>query len=140
MLDGDEAGIKSASMMVKGANAYGMLKSENGVHRLVRNQPVDANARRQTSFASLEVMPELDDNIQIEINPADIEMQVFRSSGGGRPAYQQDFLGCAADSQADRHCDELSDPAQPAAEPRVRDGDDEGEALPDRLAAAQRQD
>ena len=83
VLDGDEAGIKSASMMVKGANAYGMLKSENGVHRLVRISPFDANARRQTSFASLEVMPELDDNIQIEINPADIEMQVFRSSGAG---------------------------------------------------------
>ena len=78
VLDGDEAGIKSASMMVKGANAYGMLKSENGVHRLVRISPFDANARRQTSFASLEVMPELDDNIQIEI-----EMQVFRSSGAG---------------------------------------------------------
>ncbi len=83
VLDGDEAGIKSASMMIKGANAYGMLKSENGVHRLVRISPFDANARRQTSFASLEVMPELDDNIQIEINPNDIEMQVFRSSGAG---------------------------------------------------------
>ena len=83
VLDGDEAGIKSASMMVKGANAYGMLKSENGVHRLVRISPFDANARRQTSFASLEVMPELDNNIKIEINPADIEMQVYRSSGAG---------------------------------------------------------
>ena len=83
VLDGDEAGIKSASMMIKGANAYGMLKSEHGVHRLVRISPFDANARRQTSFASLEVMPELNDNIQIEINPADIEMQVYRSSGAG---------------------------------------------------------
>jgi len=83
VLDGDEAGIKSASMMVKGPNAYGMLKSEHGVHRLVRISPFDANARRQTSFASLEVMPELDNNIQIEINPADIEMQVYRSSGAG---------------------------------------------------------
>ena len=83
VLDGDEAGIKSASMMVKGPNAYGMLKSEHGVHRLVRISPFDANARRQTSFSSLEVMPELDNNINIEINPADIEMQVFRSSGAG---------------------------------------------------------
>ena len=82
-LDGDEAGIKSASMMIKGANAYGMLKSENGVHRLVRISPFDANARRQTSFSSLEVMPELDNNIKVEINPADIEMQVYRSSGAG---------------------------------------------------------
>ena len=81
--DGDEAGLKSASMMVKGANAYGMLKSEHGVHRLVRVSPFDSQARRQTSFSSLEVMPELDNNINIEINPADIEMQVYRSSGAG---------------------------------------------------------
>ena len=82
-LDGDEAGIKSASIMVKGTNAYGMLKSENGVHRLVRISPFDANARRQTSFASLEVMPELDDSIKVDIRPEDIEMQVYRSSGAG---------------------------------------------------------
>ena len=81
--DGDEAGLKSASMMVKGANAYGLLKSENGVHRLVRVSPFDANARRQTSFASLEVMPELDNTIQVNIRPEDIEMQVYRSSGAG---------------------------------------------------------
>ena len=70
-------------MMVKGANAYGLLKSENGVHRLVRVSPFDANARRQTSFASLEVMPELDNTIQVDIRPEDIEMQVYRSSGAG---------------------------------------------------------
>ena len=81
--DGDEAGMKSASMMVKGPNAYGLLKSENGVHRLVRVSPFDANARRQTSFASLEVMPELDNTIQVNIRPEDIEMQVYRSSGAG---------------------------------------------------------
>ena len=81
--DGDEAGLKSASIMVKGANAYGLLKSENGVHRLVRVSPFDANARRQTSFASLEVMPELDNTIQVDIRPEDIEMQVYRSSGAG---------------------------------------------------------
>ncbi|HJB58485.1 MAG TPA: PCRF domain-containing protein, partial [Candidatus Faecalibacterium faecipullorum] len=81
--DGDEAGIKSASIMVKGANAYGLLKSENGVHRLVRVSPFDANARRQTSFASLEVMPELDNTIEVNIRPEDIEMQVYRSSGAG---------------------------------------------------------
>ncbi|MCI6640171.1 MAG: peptide chain release factor 2 [Pygmaiobacter massiliensis] len=82
-LDGDEAGIKSASIMVKGLNAYGMLKSENGVHRLVRVSPFDSQARRQTSFASLEVMPELDDSIQVDIRPEDVEMQVYRSSGAG---------------------------------------------------------
>ncbi|MBQ8611679.1 MAG: peptide chain release factor 2 [Oscillospiraceae bacterium] len=83
MLDGDEAGIKSASILVSGENAYGYLKSENGVHRLVRVSPFDASGRRQTSFASLEVMPEIDDNIEVDIRPEDIEMQVFRSSGAG---------------------------------------------------------
>ena len=82
--DGDEAGMKSASMMVKGANAYGLLKSENGVHRLVRVSPFDANARRQTSFAAVEVIPEItDDSKDVEIRPEDIEMQVYRSSGAG---------------------------------------------------------
>lgn len=81
--DGDEAGMKSGSIMVEGPNAYGLLKSENGVHRLVRISPFDANSRRQTSFASLEVMPELDDSIHVDIRPEDIEMQVYRSSGAG---------------------------------------------------------
>lgn len=82
-LDGDEAGLKSATVMVKGENAYGYLKGENGVHRLVRVSPFDANARRQTSFAALEVMPELPDDIEVEIRPEDIEMQVYRASGAG---------------------------------------------------------
>ena len=83
-LDGDEAGIKSASILVEGENAYGMLKSENGVHRLVRVSPFDANARRQTSFAAVEVIPEItDDSKDVEIRPEDIEMQVYRSSGAG---------------------------------------------------------
>ena len=82
-LDGDGAGIKSATIMVVGVNAYGYLKSENGVHRLVRVSPFDANARRQTSFAALEVMPELPNDIEVDIRPEDIEMQVYRSSGAG---------------------------------------------------------
>ena len=82
-LDGDEAGLKSATVMVKGENAYGYLKGENGVHRLVRVSPFDANARRQTSFAALEVMPELPEDIEVEIRPEDIEMQVYRASGAG---------------------------------------------------------
>lgn len=81
--DGDEAGIKSASILVEGHNAYGFLRSENGVHRLVRVSPFDASGRRHTSFASLEVMPELDDAITVEIKPEDIKMEVFRSSGAG---------------------------------------------------------
>ncbi len=83
-LDGDEAGIKSASILVEGENAYGFLKSENGVHRLVRVSPFDSNARRQTSFAAVEVIPEIaDDSKDVEIRPEDIEMQVYRSSGAG---------------------------------------------------------
>ena len=81
--DGDEAGIKSAAIAIEGENAYGMLKSENGVHRLVRVSPFDANARRQTSFAAIEVMPEIENDDTIEIRDEDIEMQVYRASGAG---------------------------------------------------------
>nr|WP_325239014.1 peptide chain release factor 2 [uncultured Oscillibacter sp.] len=81
--DGDEAGIKSAAISIEGENAYGLLKSENGVHRLVRVSPFDANARRQTSFAAVEVMPELENDESIEIRDEDIEMQVYRASGAG---------------------------------------------------------
>lgn len=81
--DGDEAGIKSASLLIEGENAYGYLKSEHGVHRLVRISPFDANARRQTSFAAIEVMPDIPDDGNIEIRPEEIEMQVYRSSGAG---------------------------------------------------------
>ena len=82
-LDGDEAGIKSATILIEGENAYGHLRSEHGVHRLVRVSPFDANARRQTSFAALEVMPDLPEDADVEIRPEDYEMQVFRSSGAG---------------------------------------------------------
>ncbi|MDD7278255.1 MAG: peptide chain release factor 2 [Oscillospiraceae bacterium] len=83
-LDGDEAGIKSASLLVEGLNAYGFLKSENGVHRLVRISPFDSSGRRQTSFASLEVMPEMDGaNLNIEIRPEDLEIDFYRASGAG---------------------------------------------------------
>ena len=82
-LDGDEAGVKSASFMVQGENAYGFLKSEAGVHRLVRVSPFDAQGRRHTSFAAVEVMPELSDDVEVEIRPEDIKMDVFRSSGAG---------------------------------------------------------
>ena len=81
--DGDEAGIKSAALSIEGENAYGFLRSENGVHRLVRISPFDANARRQTSFAAVEVMPEIEDDNSVEIRQEDIEMQVYRASGAG---------------------------------------------------------
>ena len=81
--DGEEAGIKSASIKIEGENAYGYLKSEHGVHRLVRISPYDASGRRQTSFAAVEVMPEITDTGEIELRDEDIKMDVFRSSGAG---------------------------------------------------------
>lgn len=82
-LDGDVAGIKSISFIISGVNAYGYLKAEKGVHRLVRISPFDANARRHTSFASLEVMPELEDLPEIEIKPEDLRIDTYRASGAG---------------------------------------------------------
>ncbi len=82
-LDGDEAGLKSATIMIEGDNAYGFLKSEHGIHRLGRVSPFDAAGRRHTSFAAVEVMPEITDNSEIELRDDDIEMQVYRSSGAG---------------------------------------------------------
>ena len=83
-LDGEEAGLKSVTFLVSGENAYGYLKSENGVHRLVRISPFDSGGRRHTSFASVEVLPEIrEDNNEIEINPDDLRVDVFRSSGAG---------------------------------------------------------
>ncbi len=82
-LDGDEAGIKSVTVSIEGENAYGYLRSESGVHRLVRISPFDASGRRHTSFASVEVMPELNDEIQVDINPDDLKVDTYRSSGAG---------------------------------------------------------
>jgi len=82
-LDGEEAGIKSVTFQVIGENAYGFLKSEKGVHRLVRISPFDASGRRHTSFASLDVMPELNDDIEVHINPDDLRIDTYRSSGAG---------------------------------------------------------
>jgi peptide chain release factor 2 len=82
-LDGEEAGLKSATILIEGVNAYGYLKSENGVHRLVRVSPFDASGRRHTSFASVEVMPEFDDDNSIELRDEDLEITAHRSSGAG---------------------------------------------------------
>ena len=82
-LDGDEAGIKSATIMIEGESAYGFLKSENGIHRLVRISPFDASGRRHTSFAAVEVMPEITEDSEIELRDEDIKMDVYRSSGAG---------------------------------------------------------
>jgi len=80
---GEVAGIKSATIKVSGSYAYGMLRTETGVHRLVRKSPFDSNARRHTSFASVFVYPEVDDTVQVEINPADLRIDVYRASGAG---------------------------------------------------------
>ena len=82
-LDGDEAGIKSVTFQINGENAYGYLKSEKGVHRLVRISPFNAQGKRQTSFVSLDVMPDIEDDIDIEINPEDLRIDTYRSSGAG---------------------------------------------------------
>ncbi|MFM9835259.1 MAG: peptide chain release factor 2 [Methylophilaceae bacterium] len=81
--DGDVAGIKGASIKVTGDYAFGTLRTENGVHRLVRKSPFDSNAKRHTSFASVQVFPEVDDSIEIEINPADLRIDTYRASGAG---------------------------------------------------------
>ncbi len=82
-LDGDGAGLKSVVFSIEGINAYGYLKGEAGVHRLVRVSPFDSSGRRHTSFASLEVMPEIDDDMQVDISPEDVKMDVYRASGAG---------------------------------------------------------
>jgi len=82
-LPGDEAGVKSATIMINGHNAYGYLKGEKGVHRLVRISPFDANARRHTSFSACDVMPEIDETVEVDINMADIRVDTYRASGAG---------------------------------------------------------
>ena len=82
-LDGQEAGMKSASVLIEGENAYGYLKSEAGIHRLVRISPFDSSGSRHTSFSAVDVMPEIDDTIEVDIRPEDIKMDVYRASGAG---------------------------------------------------------
>ena len=108
--DGDEAGIKSASIKIEGENAYGYLKSEHGVHRLVRISPFDASGRRQTSFAAVEVMPEITDSNEIELRDEDIRAAGRGHQDGcvpllrrGRPEGQQDLLRCAPDPYPHGH-------------------------------------
>ena len=86
-LEGEEAGFKSVTFEIEGQNAYGYLKCEKGVHRLVRISPFDAGGRRHTSFASVEVMPEITEDIQIDINPSDLRVDTYRASRSRRTTY-----------------------------------------------------
>lgn len=119
---GDVAGIKSATLRVEGDYAYGWLKTETGVHRLVRKSPFDSDNRRHTSFTSVFVSPEIDDNIDITINPADLRTDVpfVRCRW---PAREQDRVGGANHPHPDQYRRGLPDRPQPAPEPRQRDED-----------------
>jgi peptide chain release factor 2 len=94
--DGDVAGIRSASLKVEGDYAYGFLRTETGVHRLVRKSPFDSSGGRHTSFASLYVYPEIDDSIEVEINPADLRTDTFRASGAGGQHINKTDSACAS--------------------------------------------
>ena len=126
---GEEAGIKSATVQVSGPNAFGWLKTETGVHRLVRISPFGGNDKRQTSFASIYVYPVVDDKIEIEINPADIRTDTFRSSGAGGQHVNKTELGVRF-THIPTGIVAASDPGpQPAQEPRHRHEHAEGAAV-----------
>ncbi len=121
--DGEEAGIKSATIMVKGHNGYGWLKTESGVHRLVRISPYDSNARRHTSFASVWVYPVIDDSIVIDVSEADVRIDTYRSSGAGGQHVNTTEFGGAHHPSADGHRSRLPSRALAAQEPGQGLGD-----------------
>lgn len=127
--EGEVAGLKSATVKISGHNAYGWLKGESGVHRLVRISPFDSNARRHTSFASVNVYPVVDDSIHIDINPADLKMDTYRSSGAGRAAHQQDRIGGADYAYSERGGGFVPDRAFAVCQPRPGNEYAEGKAV-----------
>ena len=132
---GEVAGIKSAALKVSGDYAYGTLRTETGVHRLVRKSPFDSNARRHTSFASVFVYPEVDDTIEIEINPADLRVDTFRASGAGGQHVNKTDSADPHHPPADRHRGAV--PERPLAAPQPRRGDVDAQGAPVRGRAAQ---
>ena len=105
---GDEAGLKSATILIKGHNAFGWLKTESGVHRLVRISPFDSSARRHTSFASAWVYPQIDDNIDIDINESDCRVDTYRASGAGGQHVNTTDSAVTHYPRAKRHCGAVS--------------------------------
>ena len=134
--EGEQAGIKSATLQISGPNAYGWLKTEAGVHRLVRISPFDANARRQTSFASVWVYPVVDDSIDIEINEADLKVDTYRASGAGGQHVEQDGKRDPDHPPSERDYCRVPDGPEPAPEPGDGDGDAEGPDVRGGVAAA----
>ena len=138
--DGEVAGIKSATLKIIGDYAYGSLRTENGVHRLVRKSPFDANARRHTSFASVFVYPEVDESIEIEINPADLRIDTYRASGAGGQHVNKTESRGAHHAPADQHRGAVPERPLAAPQPRRVHGDAEGQALRARAAQAPRRE
>jgi peptide chain release factor 2 len=134
--DGDVAGIRSASLKVEGDYAYGFLRTETGVHRLVRKSPFDSSGGRHTSFASLYVYPEIDDSIEVEINPGRPAHRHLPRLGRRRPAHQQDRLRDPHHPRPDRHRRAVPERPLAAPQPRRSHGDAEVAALRARTAQA----
>ncbi len=121
-LEGEEAGLKSVTFEIVGENAYGYMKCEMGVHRLVRISPFDSGGRRHTSFASVEILPEITDDIELDINPDDLRVDTYRASRSRRTTHQQNFISCQNNTYTNQYCCSLS--IGTFSNPKPRNGDE----------------